>query len=140
MFKNIIWATDGSESADRALELAKSLALQDGAVLLAVHSIEHMAGRGGGLPVDADEDERQAKIAGQVADLKQQGVNVTLKVVEGGAVGAAHTLAGVAQDETADLLVVGTRGHTTLGGLLLGSVTQRLLHIAPCPVLVVPAH
>ena len=36
--------------------------------------------------------------------------------------------------------MVGTRGHTPLGGMLLGSVTQRLLHIAPCPVLAVPAN
>lgn len=33
---------------------------------------------------------------------------------------------------------MGTRGYPAIGGLLLGSVTQRLLHIAPCPVLTVP--
>ena len=36
------------------------------------------------------------------------------------------------------MIVVGTRGRTALSGLLLGGVTQRLLHIAPCPVLAVP--
>jgi hypothetical protein len=38
-----------------------------------------------------------------------------------------------------DVLVVGTRGHSTVAGLLLGSVAQRLLHIAPCPILVIPS-
>ena len=52
--------------------------------------------------------------------------------------GAAHTIAEEAKEAGADLIVVGTRGHTALAGLLLGSVTQRLLHIAPCPVLAVP--
>lgn len=137
MFKKIIWATDGSEAADRALEYAKSLGAADGATLLAVHSIEHLAGPGsrGAYPADAEEDEHQAKIKKQVAEL---GGTAEFKLVVGGVSSAAHALADVAKEEGADLIVVGTRGHTALGGLLLGSVTQRLLHIAPCPVLAVP--
>jgi nucleotide-binding universal stress UspA family protein len=141
MFKKIIWATDGSESADRALELAKSLAAQDGSVLLAVHSVEELAGPGGrgAYPAEADEDDRQVKISRQVAELAAQGINAEAKVVQGGVHNAAHPIAEVALEQGADLIIAGTRGHTAIGGLLLGSVTQRLLHIAPCPVLVVPA-
>ena len=140
MFSKIIWATDGSENADHALELAKQLAAQNGSVLYAVHSIEELAGPGGrgAFPEFADEDERQAKIAKQVADLVEQGINAQVKVVESGVTGAAHTLAKVAEEEGVELIVSGTRGHTPLTGLLLGSVTQRLLHLAPCPVLAVP--
>jgi nucleotide-binding universal stress UspA family protein len=138
MFKKIVWATDGSESADRALDLAKTLASQNGASLLVLHSVEHFAGAHGGLETDADEDERQTKIKQQVKDMTDAGVNATMRVVQGGASSAAHTLSEVAAEEGADVIVMGTRGHTALGGLLLGSVTQRMLHIAPCPVLVVP--
>lgn len=138
MFNKIVWATDGSETADRALEAAKPLT-QDGATLLAVHSVEYIVSKGT-TPQDVDEEDTQAKIAKQVSELVQQGVNASLKVVEGGVTGAAHTVARVAQEEGADLIVVGTRGRTPLAGLLLGGVTQRLLHLASCPVLVVPAH
>jgi nucleotide-binding universal stress UspA family protein len=140
MFKKIIWATDGSESADRALDLVTALASANGSTLLVVHTVTHLAGPGShGAPEEnPEEDELQVKLNGQVQDLVQKGVNASAKVVQGGASGAAHTLAEVAQDEGADLIVMGTRGHTALGGLLLGSVTQRLLHIAPCPVLVIP--
>ncbi len=140
MFKKIIWATDGSDSADRALDTVKSLASQDGASLVVVHSVENLAAPGGrGAPDQyPDEDERQTKIAAQVKDLTSAGVNANIRVVQGGAHSAAHVLADVAKEEAADLIVMGTRGHTALGGLLLGSVTQRLLHIAPCPVLVIP--
>jgi len=138
MFKRIVWATDGSAGADCALELAKSLASQDGASLVAVHGIEFVAGKGGALPQSADEDERQAKVAAQVAELEQQGLTVSSKLLHGGVHGPAHVIAEVAAEEGADLIVCGTRGHTAIAGLLLGSVTQRLLHIAPCPVLVVP--
>ena len=34
--------------------------------------------------------------------------------------------------------MTGTRGHTVLTGMVIGSVAQRMLHVAPCPVLVVP--
>jgi nucleotide-binding universal stress UspA family protein len=140
MFKLILWATDGSQHADRALELAKSLASQYGASLLVFHSVEFLTGPGarGAFPEAPDEDERQAKIAQQVKELSEQGLKADLKVVHGGVSGAAHTIAEEAKEAGADLIVVGTRGHTALAGLLLGSVTQRLLHIAPCPVLAVP--
>jgi nucleotide-binding universal stress UspA family protein len=139
MFTKILWATDGSESADRALHVADSL-LSSGSTLVAVHVIEYLTGPGarGAFPQDADEDDRQAKIEQQVEELRARGVEATLRLVDGAAGSAAHAIADVAEQEGADLIVVGTRGHTPLAGLLLGSVTQRLLHIAPCPVLVVP--
>lgn len=141
MFKKLIWGTDGSEFADRAIGIVESLGTENGATVVAVHCVEYLMGPGarGAFPQAADEDERQAKVAKQVADLQAQGVNITLKVVQTGLPGAAHAIAEVAQEEEADLIVVGTRGHTALAGLLLGSVTQRLLHIARCPVLAVPA-
>jgi nucleotide-binding universal stress UspA family protein len=139
MFKNIVWATDGSDYADRALATATSLASESGATLLAVHCVQYLVGPGskGALP-EPGEDERTQKVSEQVAELTRQGVSATSKVVYSGASGPAHAVAEVAAEEGADLIVVGTKGHTALGGLLVGSVTQRLLHIAPCPVLVVP--
>jgi nucleotide-binding universal stress UspA family protein len=140
MFKKIVWSTDGSEYADRALELTKSLASEGGASLVAVHCVEVLTGPGarGAFPAAADEDERQAKVGKQVSELTEEGLSASLRIVHSGMSGPAHVIAEVAVEEGADLIVTGTRGHTALAGLLLGSVTQRLLHIAPCPVLVVP--
>ena len=137
MFKKVIWATDGSEHADRALGLAKSLVDESGGSLLAVHSIEYVIAKGGGTEL-VDEDERVAKVKQQVADLEAAGLKAEVRIVESGTHSPAHTVARVAEEEGADLIVAGTRGHTLLAGLLLGSGTQRLLSIAPCPVLVVP--
>jgi nucleotide-binding universal stress UspA family protein len=141
MFKKIAWASDGSESADRALAVAKSLASEQGSALVAIHSVELLAGPGsrGAFTADAEEGDHRSKIERQVNELVDGGVNASMQVVEGGLTGtAAHTIAEVAENEGADLIVVGSRGHTAFAGLLLGGVAQRILHIARCPVLVVP--
>jgi nucleotide-binding universal stress UspA family protein len=138
MFKVIIWATDGSSQAERALPFAKNLAQANGARLIVVHAREIMAGRSAG-PVHLDEDQVQAALGKQVADLKQQGLATTLQMGEVMAGGAAEVIADIADKEGADLIVTGTRGHGTLTGLLVGSVTHRLIQIAHCPVLVVPS-
>ena len=140
MFKTILWATDGSATADRALPFAKSLADGGGKKLIAVHCRELLiGGRGSGYPVLADDDELQEKILGQVAEARAEGFDATLEVISSGPSGSAHVIADAAHEAGADVIVVGTRGHTPIAGLLIGSVTQRLLHLAPCPVLAVPA-
>lgn len=140
MFTRIVWATDGSEAADRALPFAKALATGDGRSLVVVHAKERfVGGRGGGYPVLADEDELEAKIRSQVDQAHAEGLDASLRLGGGSAGHTAHIIADVAREVGADVIVVGTRGHSPVAGLLLGGVTQRLLHIAPCPVLAVPA-
>lgn len=139
MFKQIVWATDGSEHADRALEYAKHLAQLDGAALQVVHVVEKIVGgRIAGQDVRADEDDLQAKVKAQADALVDQGFTSTLSIASELGAQPAHRVADLAQDLGADLIVVGTRGRSAIGGLLLGSVTQRLLHVASCPVLAVP--
>jgi nucleotide-binding universal stress UspA family protein len=139
MFKTIVWGTDGSPSADKALPLVRSLAESGGSVF-AVHAVEHfLSSYEAGRPVYGDEQEMKAKIERQMAELRSDGLAAETKVVHASGIRPAHLIADAARELEADVIVVGTRGHTPLAGLMLGSVTQRLLHIAPCPVLAVPA-
>jgi hypothetical protein len=100
-----------------------------------MYSVEVMAGPGGrgAFPADLETDEHQAKVRHQMDELAKQGTKAEARIVQGGVKNAAHAIADVAKEEGADLIVVGSRGHTSLGGLVLGSVTQRLLHLGPCP-------
>jgi nucleotide-binding universal stress UspA family protein len=139
MFNTIIWATDGSEAADRALPYAKALTDGDDRKLVVVHVKELLTGRASGYPVFADDEDLEAKIRGQVAEAREEGLEATFELATVSAPGSAHTIADKAREVGADVIIVGTRGHSPVVGLLLGSVTQRLLHIAPCPVLAVPA-
>jgi len=69
MFTNVMWATDGSAHADRALGYATRVALRDGATLHAVHVVEKFAtGRVAGQNAHLDEQAIDAKIQREVAD------------------------------------------------------------------------
>jgi nucleotide-binding universal stress UspA family protein len=139
MLKTLVWATDGSAAADRALPCLRSLAGARGARVVAMHCVEFVIGpHVAGLPAHFDQTELTAKIERQVAQLRADGIDARLEILGNPGDGAARTIAQAACDVGADLIVVGTRGHSPAVELLLGSVTQRLLHIAHCPVVVVP--
>jgi nucleotide-binding universal stress UspA family protein len=138
MFKTILWATDGSETAAHALPYALGLAESDQAKLVVAHAREILVGRSGGFPVFADESELREQISKQVKDLKISGLDATFIVRTCSANHAARTIAGIALEVNADLIVVGTHGYGRVAGLLVGSVTQGLLHAGVCPVLAIP--
>jgi len=139
MFNTILWATDGSDNADRALPYAKTLAQNEGANLIIAHVIERYAShKASGLAVHADEDEVEAKLKALAAQLSDDGLDTSLKIVSHIGPQPAHEIADLAREAEADLILVGCRGHAPISGLLLGSVTTRLLHVSPCPVLVIP--
>ena len=140
MFKKVMWATDGSEHADRAMTYALQVAKSDGAELHVVHVVEKLiSGRASGLDAFGNENEIKAKVEEQANTLAaENGMKTSIHIVASMSTQIADRIAEVAQAVGADLIVVGTRGHGALGSLVLGGVTQRLLHVSRCPVLAVP--
>jgi nucleotide-binding universal stress UspA family protein len=138
MFKTIVWATDGSETASHALPFALELVERDQARLVAVHVRELAVGRLGGYPVYADDEDTRARLAEQLGALRSDGVDAVLEMRSCIAGHAAKLITEIAEDHAAELIVLGTHGHTRLGGALIGSTTQALLHDGTVPVLAVP--
>jgi nucleotide-binding universal stress UspA family protein len=138
VFKKIVVAIDGSDGSRAAIPVAAELAERGGAELLIVHVEERVVGKGGG-PVNLAEDEVQAEVRAEAQKLQAQGRHVEVQMGRVALGGPAHVIEEIAAEAGADLIVVGTRGHAPVAGLLLGSVTQRLLHVATRPVLVVPS-
>ena len=136
--KNILIATDGSEPASQALEVAIDLAKETGAALhvLSVRP-PRLAGRGGAGPAILEVEELHgpehiADAAAQVA--RSAGVEATAHAAHGDIV---DSIAGTATTLGADLLVVGSRGMGPLSGAVLGSVSHALVRRSPVPVTIV---
>jgi nucleotide-binding universal stress UspA family protein len=138
VFKTIVLGLDGSAHSDRAIPIARDLAEAAQGKIIVVHVREIVAARGGAHPVRIDEAEIQAKIESQVRELAAAGIETRLQLFSVASGGPAHEIADVAAQEGADLIVVGTRGHSGLAGVVFGSVAQRLLHVAHTPILAVP--
>lgn len=135
----LILALDGE--SERALPAATELARQSMARIVVVHVNQLMAAaRGGRVPTHADESERQSRLREIVAQLQADGYDTELEIHTTALGHPANIISDAAVRHNADAIVLATRGHIPAVGLLASSVTQRLLHQAPCPVLAVTPH
>ena len=139
MFKTIVLATDGSEAADRAAQVAIDLARENGAKLVLAHIDERIVAKGDMPPVHADEEKIKSEIKEKAAALAGDGIDASAEFGTVTLGGPGPGILEIADRDDADVIVAGTRGRSSLTGLLVGSVTHKLLHISKRPVLAVPS-
>ncbi len=135
--ESILVGVDGSEASTRALMTAAHLARLAGARLLITH-VEAPAAYPSELHGMVAEHKQFPAAAHRVLALARQqvtGVETETIRCEGF---VAESLEEKAAERKADLLVVGKHGHSAVHRLLMGSVADRLAHIAQRPVLIVP--
>ena len=144
MFGSIVVGTDGSESADEAVRQAIELAAKVGARIQLVSAYE---------PVPRTRLRSEAQLAPpdvQWSINPREDVEATLSAAaelaqEAGVPAATHYRQGdpadaildVAEETSADLIVVGNKGMTGAKRFLLGSVPNKVSHHAPCSVLII---
>jgi len=138
MFDRVLAAIDGSEYSHRALECAVDLASKYNSSLILVHAYPHTSDLLG--YEDFHKLVSQRKSAGQkILDdthplIEGKGVESAEELLEGP---ETEAILKVAKVEKADIIVMGTRGLGTLKGMVLGSVSRKVLHYAQCTVMVV---
>lgn len=140
MYSKIVVGTDGSATAKEAVDHAGRLASLCGASVHLVH------GRGGPVvvgdammvvPMAINEEAAaslEAAIEAQAEELRAQGVEASTHVV---ALSGPEAVLTHADEQGADLIVVGNRGMTGKRRFILGSVPNAVSHHAPCSVLIV---
>lgn len=145
VFRRILHATDFSSASRPALAKAIALARQNRAALQVVHALPPLA-----LPVGGDfgyvppgtyeaidrraRQHAQKQVTALISRARKAGVRATAVLLDG----APHEqVPRAARRMRADLIVIGTHGRTGISKVLLGSVAERLVRLAPCPVLTV---
>lgn len=143
MTHNIVIGVDGSPSSFAALAAAAELAEQTGSQLSVVFvhdpgtATAFAAAYDGGAEIQIEQSIAELEVTSRERTfdlLANRPLKWTFDVVAGEAV---HELVDVAKRRGAALIVVGGRGHTLIGGLVLGSVAQKLVRCSPTSVLVV---
>jgi nucleotide-binding universal stress UspA family protein len=135
--KRILVGTDGSDHAQRAVRWAADIAAQAGAEVIATHAVGLLINTPDGpAPSTPFHDRLRAQLEGEWTDeLRSAGVSVRCRLEEGSAVtGLLHA----AEDEGADLIVVGSRGAGGFSELHLGSTSHQVALYADRPVTIVP--
>ncbi len=139
--KRIVVGTDFSETATAALDYAIAIARPFGAEIVVVHAYEFPFYAFADTPMPGDILDRIATASKEALDglvkvRSKSGIAMRGVLREGP---APREIAGVAETEKADLIVVGTHGRRGLSRIFLGSVAERVVRTAPCPVLTVGA-
>jgi nucleotide-binding universal stress UspA family protein len=142
--ERILVPTDFSESAKEALDYAIEFAKPFSAEIHLLHSFAANPGSitpySPGLPFDFVEAVRnaaKARLNEEAERVSAAGVEVHQHVKDDV---PFEAIASMAEKLSADLIIMGTRGTTGLKHILLGSVAERTVRIAPCPVLTVGNH
>jgi nucleotide-binding universal stress UspA family protein len=144
MFSTIVVGTDGSETAGKAVARATDLAAELGARLLIVSAFEPVSDarlRDEATRVPADlqwminpREDVDATLEEAAQGASERGLDVQTFARQGD---AADAILDVAEEQRADLIVVGNKGMTGAKRFLLGSVPNRISHHAPCSVLII---
>lgn len=146
--KKVLVATDFSDFSTAALNYGRELARTHGATLYVLHVAEDLRWRYslditpalyGGVQEDIEAMAR-GRLAAIVTDQDRRELDAREVVIT--ALSAAESIVDFAKAEAIDVVVMGTHGRTGLAHMLLGSVTERVVRLAPCPVLTVrhPEH
>jgi nucleotide-binding universal stress UspA family protein len=139
--RRILVPIDFSSHAEPVLEWAAHLAKQHGSKILLLHAyhlpVEFQQMEGAYLPPEFwanVKTEAKQTLDRSADELREQGLDVEAIVREGY---AATVIEEEAERQEADVIIIGTRGLSGLKHLLLGSIAERVVQKAPCPVLTV---
>lgn len=146
--KRIVCPVDFSESSDHACRYAVALASGFGAELMLLHVVsppiaalpgDHLVPDMMQADIEAIAEASRNRLTQQVGDMAEQGLNVQSKVLSGI---PFLEIIRYSKEWNADLIIMGTHGRAGLQHLLIGSVAERVVRKAPCPVLTVkhPQH
>ena len=141
--KRILVPLDFSDNSPAILEWAAHLAEKHGSAVTLLHAyhlpVEFQQLEGAYLPPDfwsSVRTEAEGTLEQHAASLRERGIDVEIAVCEGY---AATIIIDEAEQRGADMIVIGTHGRSGLTHLLLGSIAERVVQKAHCPVLTVKA-
>jgi nucleotide-binding universal stress UspA family protein len=144
MFDSMVVGTDGSETAQEAVRQATDLAERLGAAIHLVSAYEpvpegRLREERAQVPDDlqwmVNPREDVSSTLTRAADaIREKGVEVETHAREGD---PADAILDVAEEQNADLIVVGNKGMTGAKRFLLGSVPNKVSHHAPCSVMII---